>query len=53
MIFCKNGGICVLVILGDDMFYICNCLLGYIGENCEGNIVIINCEFKMLCMLVI
>lgn len=41
MIFCKNGGICVLVILGDDMFYICNCLLGYIGENCEGNIVII------------
>lgn len=49
---CKNGGTCVPAIAGDDMPYTCNCLPGYIGENCEGNIATINCEFKMLCTLV-
>lgn len=40
---CKNGGTCVPAISGDDMPYTCNCLQGYIGENCEGNIATINC----------
>lgn len=49
---CKNGGTCVPAISGEDMPYTCNCLPGYIGENCEGNIATINCEFNMLCKLV-
>lgn len=40
---CKNGGTCVPAISGDDMPYTYNCLPGYIGENCEGNIATINC----------
>lgn len=46
---CKNGGTCVPAISGDDMPYTCNCLPGYIGENCEGNIatiLIVNVNLK-------
>lgn len=41
---CKNGGTCVPAISGEDIPYTCNCLPGYIGENCEGNIATTNCE---------